>query len=326
MPKPVVVGIDLGGTRARTGAFDRAGDLLAFKEMGIEAGRGFEAGLERIAALIDETLAACDAPDLQGIGISSTGPVDVQHGVINNPLTLPTWENVPIVSRLEKRFGAPGCIENDGDAAALGEYWRGAGRGVRRLYAVTVGTGIGAACIIDGQIYRGMGGFHPEGGHQVIDPSGPPCYCGARGCWESLASGPAIARRARELAQADPAGQGAALLSMAGGDLERIDARMVAEAARQGDPLAGQVLDRAAYYLALGIFNIIFLFFPEVIVLSGGVMRSVDLFMPAIRRMLEQANTWIPARQVRITPAELGYHAGMYGAAYAIWKKLGRIA
>ena len=120
------------------------------------------------------------------------------RGTINNPYTLPTWEDVPIVDFLVDRFGVPVSLENDADAAALGEYWQGAGRDVQRLCAVTVGTGIGTAYILHGKIVRGNGGWHPEGGHMIIDPSGPQCYCGAKGCWESLASGSAIALFARE--------------------------------------------------------------------------------------------------------------------------------
>ena len=119
------------------------------------------------------------------------------RGLILNPGTLPGWVDVPIADYLAERFQAPACLENDADAAALGEYWMGAGRGVSRLYAVTVGTGIGTACILDGGVYRGQNGFHPEGGHQIVDPTGPECYCGGKGCWESWASGTAIADAAR---------------------------------------------------------------------------------------------------------------------------------
>jgi len=231
--------------------------------------------------------------------------------------------DVPIVSWMEDRFKVQACLENDADVAALGEYWMGAGKGVSRLYAITVGTGIGAAFVIDGQVYRGMGGFHPEGGHQVIDPSGPLCYCGAHGCWESLASGSAIARRAREMYAQSSQTEGDSILGkLAQGDIERIDARMAAEAARQGDPMARQVIEQAARYFSLGVFNLLMLFFPEMIVLSGGVMKSLDLFMPAIQQAVSEAQPYLPAGDVRILPAQLGYYAGLYGAAYAILHKL----
>lgn len=191
----------------------------------------------------------------------------------------------------------------------------GAGRGVSRLYAVTLGTGIGTSCVMDGRTYRGAGGFHPEGGHQIIDPSGPLCYCGAHGCWESLASGTAIAREARRAAEKSP---NTLLLALAEGDLARIDARLVAEAAFRGDRIARAVIGRAAEYFAIGLFNLLMLFFPQVIVLSGGVMHSSDLFMPAIHRAVQNATPYLPTQQLEIRLAKLGYYAGIYGAAYAI--------
>jgi len=316
MKKDIVVGIDLGGTHVRAGAFDAAGDLLAMRETPTEAQRGAQAGLQRIEQLVEQVWRESGAESLAGIGIGCTGPVDVGLGVINNPYTLPGWENVPIVSRLQERFGVPVTLENDADVAALGEYWRGAGQSIRRLYAVTVGTGVGTALILDGEIYRGLNNAHPDGGHIVIDPVGPPCYCGANGCWESLCAGPAIARMAQ---QADLSGS--ILLAMADGVPERIDARLVAEAARRGDLLASAVIRRAAYYFSLGIVNVITLFVPEMIVLSGGVMRSADLFLPVLREVIARHSVMVPATEVRIEPAQLGAYAGLYGAAYTIWSK-----
>jgi glucokinase len=338
-----VVGIDLGATNVRAGAFTEAGEMLAVRQVDIEAHKGVQPGLERIASVLEQVIRDAQGDQetrqgagvLRGVGIGSTGPSDVYKGVLLNPETMPGWVNVPIVSWMEDRFSVPACLENDADVAALGEYWMGAGQGVSRLYAITVGTGIGTACVIDGQIYRGLNGFHPEGGHQIIDPSGPLCYCGAHGCWESLSSGAAIARRAQALyplegsnhpassnppAGSEPAG-GSLLIDLAQGDPDKIDARIVAEAARQGDPLARQIIEQAAQHFALGVFNLLMLFFPEVIVLSGGVMKSLDLFMPAIQQAVKTAQPYIPAGEVRILPAQLGYYAGLYGAAYAILRK-----
>ncbi len=290
------------------------GELLAVEQCELLAAQGPQAGLERIAGLVESLAAKVAAlgkgERLAGIGMGCTGPVDAQRGVIVNPGTLPGWVDVPVVEWLKQRFGVPACLENDADAAALGEYWMGAGRGTDRLYAITVGTGIGTACIIDGQVYRGVGGFHPEGGHLLVDPAGPACYCGGRGCWESLASGTAIAASMRAALEA----QGA----LYGAWAERCDGQAVADAARRGDTLALQVMERAADAFAQGLFSILMLFFPEMIVLSGGVMRSYDLFQPAIARTLQAASVYIPTGSVRVELARLGYYAGMYGAAYAV--------
>ena len=185
----------------------------------------------------------------------------------------------------------------------------------QRLYAVTVGTGIGTALIMDGQIYRGLAGSHPEGGHMLLDPSGPLCYCKMRGCWESLCAGPAIERQARE---ADLSGS--RLLEMCETDREKISARLVFEAARMGDSAALAIVEKVSAYFAVAILNIAIFFAPELIVLSGGVMRSVDFFLPRIGQTMQDYREMVPAHRIQIVPAQLGYYAGLYGSAYTIFK------
>jgi glucokinase len=316
MKDEIAIGIDLGGMSVRVGAIDQQGTLLAVHDALIEAARGPEAGLARISALIEQVLTETDARLLVGIGIGSTGPVDPVLGVINNPYTLPGWKEVPITRWLRKYYDVPITLENDADAAALGEYWRGAGQSVRRLYAITVGTGIGVSLILDGHIYRGLNNAHPDGGHMIVDPSGPPCYCGAHGCWESLCSGPAIARRARE---ADLSSS--MILEMAGGNIDKIDARLVAEAARAGDRLACSIMEKVADYFAIGVVNVITCFVPDMIVLGGGVMKSSDLFLPRLQTAITDHSVMVPATSVKIELARLGNHAGIYGAAYSIWSQ-----
>lgn len=312
----VVIGIDLGGTFVRAGVFDHRGSLLVVRETPIEAARGPELGLGKIQELIEQVLAESGAKQLAGIGIGATGPVDPIQGTINNPFTLPTWENVPIIERMQKTFQVPVTLENDADVAALGEYWQGAGRTAKRLYAVTVGTGIGTSLILNGEIYRGLDGSHPEGGHMVLDPSGPLCYCNAQGCWESLCSGPALERQAREANLT-----GSRLLTLANGEREQITARLVFEAARGKDPIALEIVEKASHYFSLGILNIAILFVPDVIVLSGGVMRSSEFFLPPLQQTLQTHTNMVPADRIKVLPAQLGYYAGLYGSAYTIFRK-----
>jgi glucokinase len=255
---------------------------------------------------------------LGGIGIGASGPVDRALGAIQNPHTLPTWENVDVVTPLSSRFGVPVALENDADIAILGEYWVGAGRGCTRLAMVTVGTGIGLALMADGKLYRGARGYHPEGGHIVLDPHGPLCYCGANGCWESLASGTAIGRLAREREAVHPG----SLLERVNGNLDEIDADIVGQAAEAGDASAREVIDQAAYYLGLGLVNVIGMFFPEVIVLGGGVMRRFDLMQPRIMQTLARHVVMVRASDARIELARLGIQAGVFGAAYAVLQEL----
>ncbi len=317
MKDRAVVGVDLGGTMVRAGAFDAQGRLLSVCETTIEAQRGADFGLRKIQGLIEQAWAESEAKGLAGIGIGCTGPVDPVKGVINNPFTLPSWENVRILDWMEAAFHVPVTLENDADVAALGEYWQGAGQTARRLYAVTVGTGIGTALIVDGEIYRGLDGSHPEGGHMLLDPNGPLCYCGRRGCWESLCAGPAIERQAREADLTT-----SCLLQMAAGERNNIEARMVFEAARTGDPTALSIVEHFTHYFIQGLLNVCILFVPEVIVLSGGVMRSANLFLPRLEKALQGYTVMVPAHRVRLSPAKLGYYAGLYGAAYTIWSRL----
>jgi glucokinase len=337
----IVIGIDIGGTTVRVGAITSEGELLAWRKAPIEAARGPQAGLEKISGLIQEVLQDDDVAittkpvSLLGVGIGCTGPVDPVRGVINNPYTLPTWENVPIWAWLEDRFSVPVTLENDADTAALGEYWIGAGRGVKKLYAITVGTGIGTALIVDGRIYRGLDGAHPEGGHQVIDPSGPSCYCGQNGCWEILASGTAITQMGREMVSSlsEPIKESSLegiqdvskefadspLLKM---NQDQIDTRKIAELAHQGDDLASKIMQKAVDYFCLGLANIIVLFTPDMIVFSGGVMENVDLYMPAVEETIRKLDGIVPAERIQIRQAQLGSYAGLYGAAYTILKKV----
>lgn len=309
MSQPIAIGVDLGGTLVRVGAFDETGQLLGHNEANI-ASIGPNQGLSLIEQLISKSLNAISSPSLIGIGIGSTGPLDPVQGLINNPYTLAGWSNVPIVENLHRTFQVPVKLENDADAAALGEFWQGSGREAKRLYAVTVGTGVGTSLIVDGKIYRGLDGSHPEGGHQLIDPSGPECYCGHRGCWESLISGPAISNHARDFMNHEQ------ILSL--GDPNHLNAKDIAEGARTGNPAAIAIMQKAALDFSLGIINIISLFVPDVLVLSGGVMESADLFLPILEQNLKTPNPMVPFDRVRILPAQLGYYAGLYGGAYMI--------
>jgi glucokinase len=310
--RAVVVGVDLGGTNVRTAVYDTQGAILSRHQAPIEAARGPDVGLGHISNLIETALGDAEPASLQAIGIGSTGPLDRTRGAIQNPWTLPTWKDVDIVSPLSAHFHVPVILENDADAAALGEYWQGAGKGVRRLCALTVGTGVGTGFILDGSIYRGWRGLHGEVGHQVLDPSGPECYCGAHGCMEALIAGPALGKLAREKAAA---GENSLMREMAGGNIDRIDARTAMEAARRGDPAALEVSQHAGKYLGLGLVNIIAFFAPEVIVLGGIVMSAYDLLQPMVCEILERHSVLMPSREVRIVPAELGDNAGVCGAA-----------
>lgn len=310
----IIIGVDLGGTNVRAGAVTSNGALLFSQDAPIRAEDGPQAGVRRIGDLIESVIA--QLPQGQrpsAVGIGSTGPLDRRTGAIQNPHTLPGWEDVSVVRPLEARFGVPVALENDADAAALGEAWAGAGRAVRRMVMVTVGTGVGTGITLDGHIYRGLNDEHPEGGHLVVDPAGPPCYCGGRGCLESLVAGPAIARHAAQEAGL----RNSALWALCAGQPENLTAGHVFEAARMGDALGAQLTRRAARYLGLGLVSLVMTFLPDAIVLTGGVMRSFDLLEDDLRAVLRQHSIIVPAERVQLRMAELGQWAGVIGAARA---------
>jgi glucokinase len=304
--------VDLGGTNVRVGAITPEGELLRWRLAAIQAAHGPGIGVQKISDLIDGIVDEISSP-IAGVGIGSTGPLDRQRGCIQNPYTLPGWENVDILSPISERFGAPVALENDADAAALGESWVGAGRGLSSLYMVTIGTGVGTGLILNGEIYRGVAGAHPEAGHIIIDPAGPEWYCGAHGCWESLVSGPAIVQFARSA----PEILSSVLFDDCQGNLDQLDAVMVFRGARRDDLLCSRLVNQTANYIALGLVNIIMLYLPDVIVLTGGVLKSFDLLEDQIRSVVRRHDVIVPAHRVNIQLSNLGQQAGMFGAARA---------
>jgi glucokinase len=284
----------------------------------IEASKGPEFGLEKIRNLVTDVINDSTVP-VRAIGIGSTGPLDRDKGAIQNPYTLPGWEDVSIVDYLQEHFRLPTALENDADAAALGEAWMGAGRDAGCIFMVTVGTGVGTAMIQENRIYRGVNGAHPEGGHILIDPSGPECYCGARGCLESLVSGPAIAELARKTAAGMCDGY---LQQVCNGDLKSLSAAQVFDGARAGDETCRELVKTVSNWLGLGLVSIMMLNLPEVIILGGGVMRSYDLMEPYILQVIQKHDIIIPTSKVRLSLAGLGQQAGIFGAARAAFLHL----
>ena len=296
--------VDIGGTKIAVGMVDESGRVIARTETPTDA-HVYSTGLDDIARMLKET-ASKSGRQLNGIGVGSTGPVDPIRGEFGDVDFLPGWRGKNLVADLEQRFGVRAALENDGDAAALAEAGWGAGRNRTRLIYVTVGTGIGGGIILDGKLYRGVDGAHPEMGHQVIDPSGPECSCGFRGCWESLAAGPAMVAWVDR--HAPP------------GYLHRpgITAKRICELAQQKDAIAEQAIQHEAYYLGLGLANLINLFTPDAIVLSGSVMKSAPLFMDRIREVIGQGCRFVPAEKTELMLASLGDDTNLIGAA-RVW-------
>jgi glucokinase len=261
--------------------------------------------MQRIAQMLRNAGLTCGR--LDGIGVACPGPLDPYTGVLSEVGTLPGWEGGNLRGSLEREFGLTIAVENDADAAALGEMKWGAAKGSTNFIYVTVSTGIGGGIILAGELYRGVGGSHPEIGHQILDSSGPRCYCGADGCWESLASGSAIsAWMSRQAPDAPPA-----------------SAETICQLAMQGNEMAQRAIRRTGYYLGLGLANLVTIFSPDRIALGGGVMKSSELFLDDIRKVVRDVCTQVPAEKTEITLASLGADAGLYGAAQAWLSRYG---
>jgi glucokinase len=296
--------VDIGGTKIAVGMVDDGGKVVSRMEAPTDPDR-YTGSIELIADLLRETSSHARA-QLTGIGIGSTGPVDPVRGEFGDVDFLPGWRGKSPVQDLAEIFKVRVALENDGDAAALAEAGWGAGRDRTRLIYVTVGTGIGGGIVLDGELYRGVDGAHPEVGHHVVDPAGPACSCGFHGCWESLAAGPAMVAWLESHAPASYPHR------------EGITARKICELAQTGDQVALQAVEHEAYYLGLGIANLINLFTPDAIVLSGSVMKSATLFLDRIREVIRRGCRFVPAEKTELTLASLGDDTNLIGAA-RVW-------
>jgi glucokinase len=301
----LIAGVDIGGTKVAVGIIDSDGKVLTRRECPTDADRGYPDALRRIVEMLRATAQAANAK-ISGIGIGCTGPVYPLTGEIGDVNFFPQWNGENPVRDLSQNFQVKVAIENDADAAALGEAGWGAGQSKGRLIYVTVGTGIGAGIILDGQVYRGVDHSHPEIGHHVIDPSGPPCSCGFHGCWESLAAGPAMVAWLERNAPPNDAYRG------------DLSAKKICELARQGDSWAMLAVDREGRYLGLGLANLVTMFVPEVIVLGGSVMKSASLFMDSIRRVIAASCRFVPYKRTELVLASLGENANLIGAG-RVW-------
>lgn len=302
---------DFGGTNIRAALADGRGELLARVERPTLSDEGPEAVIERIIeALLEARSAAQAGAAIIGLGVAAPGPLNPYLGIVHQTPNLAGWRDVPLQTILEESLALPVRIGNDANLGALGEFEYGAGRDVDDLVYLTISTGIGGGVVSQGQLIQGAEGLGAEVGHMVLEPYGPWCGCGKRGCLEALAAGPHMARRAQErVALGAPSS-----LAPLG---EAITAKDVAAHARSGDPVAREVWERAAFYIGLGITNLAHLFNCHLFVLGGGVSREGDFLYEPVRRTVAE-RTLRPFLPITVTAPALGLDVGLYGAlAYA---------
>jgi glucokinase len=309
----LAIGVDLGGIKIHVVVVDRDGGVVRRHRRPTNATRRPEAVLEDIVACIrDACLPGLTAP-LATVGVGVAGQVARGTGVVRFAPNL-GWRDVPLAERLADRVALPVAVLNDVQAAAYGEYRFGAGRGVRDIVCLFVGTGVGGGVIADGVLLQGCSGAAGELGHITVEPEGPQCRCGNRGCLEAFAGGWAIAERARE-GLASGNGRHSPLLRLIDRDLGRLDAERVGEAARERDLLARRILDQAEAALAIGAGTIVNAFNPCRFVIGGGVADGLPGFVTATERGIRARALDTTSADVCVVRAALGGDAGALGAA-----------
>lgn len=293
----LTLALDIGGTKIAAGLVDPEGALV-HRAQHPTPDAGAEAVWAVAEALIVEALREAGG-QVTGVGVASAGPIDLHGGTVS-PINIAAWQRFPIVDRVSQVTGAPVRLGGDGLCMALGERWRGAGRGAEFLLGMVVSTGIGGGLVLDGAPYDGRTGNAGHVGHVVVDPGGAACTCGGRGCVETVASGPNLARWARE--NGWDAGPDA-------------DARELAAAAGRGDAVALRAFHRGATAVAATIASVAAVCDLDLVVIGGGVAKSGALLFDPLREALSSFAGLDFIRDIRVLPAELGGDAGLVGAA-----------
>jgi glucokinase len=296
------IGMDLGGTNLRAAAIDRAGNILERRATDTNPEAGREAMLGHMVKAIAELRQVCGAGQLAGIGIGVPGFIQLKEGVIRNSNNLACLEDFPIRDTIGQRLNAHVILENDANAAALGEKWMGVGRDVGDLVMITLGTGIGGGIIVDGKPLHGFLGMAGELGHITVVPGGNPCGCGNQGCLEKHASATAITAMAKMLKLGD-----------------ELSARDVYDLAMGGEAKAAGIFNVVGRTLGMALATLVNTFNFPLYVLSGGVLAAWDLFAPPMLEEVRWRSFTYRASKTRIEKAALGNEAGLFGAACLPW-------
>ena len=312
----IAIGVDVGGTKVAAGFVNHLGEILLRTRAPMNPRGTAAEGFAAVTSAIDELLKT--QPDSQHaappIGICAPGPLDPHTGVVLNPPNVPCWRNFPLAAEISQRYGRFVKVDNDANAAALAESLWGAGRGYRNVFYTCIGTGIGVGVIFDGRIFHGRTGAAAEGGHVTIDYNGPRCGCGKKGCIEVLASGTAIAKKARARL-ADGTHKPSAMLKMTGGNLNAVNSEIVGRAYAAGDPLAREILVQTVDLLAIWLGNMVDVLEPDIMIMGGGVAAMLSPLFGEIRNRLPAWCVNSRCLEIPLVPARYGANAGIAGGA-----------
>ncbi|MCJ7559025.1 ROK family protein [Candidatus Bathyarchaeota archaeon] len=320
-----VVGVDLGATNIVSLLISRDGEVVArdTRETMGEKGkkRAFSQIVNSARNVIGEgERSGISSKSILGMGIGGPGPLNSDGGVIHLAPNIPGWINTYLVKELEDELKLNVFLENDANAAALGEWWLGAGRDVDNLVLLTLGTGVGGGIIIDGEVLHGARNTAGEIGHMIIRKGGLLCGCGNRGCLEAYASARSVVKRTLA---AIKEGKKTILTDLVKNKLKDITCKLVYDTARKGDSLCKWVVEETGRYLGIGITNIVNIINPEMVILGGGMANAGDLLFEPVRKYVREHSFTAAMEGVKIVPAALGVNAGAIGAVAFVLKKKG---
>ncbi len=310
----LILGVDIGGTKVAAGLVNARGEIVSKTRVHMVSNGDAAAGFAAVRSAIEAVMAAEPEAKMAAIGISSPGPLDPVTGVVINPPNLPCWRNFALADEVRKTFAVPVRVDNDANSAALAEALWGAGVGYSNVFYATLGTGIGTGIVFDGKLYHGRTGAAAEGGHMSIAYEGPKCGCGKRGCIEVLASGPAIALRARTALERAGA-RGKKIVELAGGSIDKVTAETVGRAWHEGDKLATEILQKTCDMLTCWLGNIVDLLEPDVMVIGGGVGELIEGWFDYIRELLPRWSINSRCREIPIVRARYLADSGIAGSA-----------
>jgi glucokinase len=296
----LAIALDLGGSQLRAGLIEESGTMLRRNSMPTPANAGPDIVIKAMAGMAKDIAEGIEPHRVAGLGVSSPGPLDTELGLALGLPNLAGFSDFPLRDRLSEATGLSVSLENDGIAAAIGEWKQGSGQGLSHLVYVTVSTGIGGGVIADGRVLRGRRGMAGHIGHMIVIPDGAPCPCGNRGCWEAYACGPAFARRASERLG------------------RQVDAESVFRSAEAGDAPAQALVAEQADILGIGIVSLLHLYSPEMVILGGGLLHGFSLLDAGIRSRISRSA--MPAfRDVRVAKAALFPDSGLIGAGMLVF-------